>query len=226
MKTKKYFYFILFLFLIYSCSHRPISPSLSLTTATSGLIKGNSASFPIYLTDTLINRVELENKYSPDVFIIHSGHILKPDLSKAENEKTLETLPSKGINLVNLTLEDFAIAELQEIHFENYKQEFLNSTVIDLNLDDLITNPNIYSYKQYNGVTFIGLSDHKISPNLTKRKYIVDDYVLSILKVKKKVLQSKNSHPIQSFIIIHNIGSKIDEVMTRLPPSFINSLAN
>jgi hypothetical protein len=182
-------------------------------------------SFPIYLTNSLVKREELEKKFSHEIFIIHTGHILKPDLPKLENEKNLEILSSNGINLVNLTLEDFIIADFQGINFENYNQAFLNSSVIDLSLDALISAKNISSYAIHGTMAFVGLSDKNLDDK-SNIKYIVDDYVLSILKVKKTALKSNLSAPITSFIIIHTLGTEINDVMTRLPPLFINSLAN
>lgn len=211
---------------LYSCSHTQKQAPISIASISSGIMKNHLASFPVYLTNSLESRTELEKKYSPDVFIIHTGHILKPNLSKAENEKTLENLSGLGINLVNLTLEDFAISENQNINFENYKQNFLNSSVIDLNLDSLATGKNIRSYVLNDGVAFIGLSDTVIGKNVPKEKFLIDDYVLAILKVKKNALKENLEKPIKSFIIVHTLGSEINEVMSRLPPSFINSLAN
>jgi hypothetical protein len=223
-------FFLVTLSFICSCSHQPSDTGISIVTATSGLMKNRQAPFPVYLTNAPVNRTDLEKKYSSDVFIVHTGHILKPELSKAENEKNLEALSSLGINLVNLTLEDFVIAESQEINFENYKQAFLNSSVIDLNLDALATAKNIHSYEEHGGMAFIGLSDSKIDKKLlqekSKEKYIINDYVLSILKVKKTALKNAAPSSNHSFIIIHTLGADINEVMARLPPSFINSLAD
>jgi hypothetical protein len=217
--------FIISLFL-FSCSHQP-SRGVSIVAPTSGLMKNSLAPFSVYLTDTLVNRTDLEKKYSGPLYIVHTGHILSPKLSKDENEKNLNSLITLGINLVNLTLEDFIIAELQGIKFENYNQKFLNSSVIDVNLDGLVKAKNINSYETSEGMAFLGLSDKRLDKKLikeeTKEKYIINDYVLSILKVKKTALQNS---PVNSFVIIHTLGNEINEVMTRLPPSYINSLAN
>ena len=215
---------------VISCSHQASNTGISIVASTSGLMKNRLANFPIFLTDTLVNRIDLEKKYSSDIFIVHTGHILKPTLTKDENEKTLASLSSLGINLVNLTLEDFIVAESQEINFENYNQAFLNSSVVDLNLDALAVAKNISSYDVHDGMAFIGLSDNKVDKSLamlkSKEHYIISDYVLSILKVKKAALKSVTPTAIQSFIIIHTLGNEINGVMERLPPSFINSLTN
>ena len=232
MKSESLITFILLILLsfAFSCSHQAKNTGISIIASSSGLMKTPLAAFPIYLTDSLVNRKELEKKYSNDIFIVHTGHILKPNLSKVENEKILESLSTLGINLVNLTLEDFVIADTQQINFEKYNQAFLNSSVIDLNLDALASAKNIHSYESHDAIAFIGLSDSKIDKKLleekAKEKYIINDYALSILKVKKEAL--KTAHPItlQSFIIIHTLGNEINEVMSRLPPSFINSLAD
>lgn len=220
------FLFVAIIVLSFSCSHSPSNGNISIIASSSGLMKNNEATFPIYLTDSFIKRIDLEKKYASDIFIIHTGHILKSTLSKSENEKNLETLSNLGINLVNLTLEDFVIAEAQGINFENYDQTFLNSTVVDLNRDDLATAKNIFPFKVHDSIAFIGLSDSTLDSKLPKEKYIINDYVLSILKVKRSVLKTTLPNTVNSFVIIHNLGKEINEVMVRLPPSFINSLAD
>lgn len=225
MKKISSVFSVMLLSVLFSCSHTPSNSGISITTATTGLMKNHIAPFPIYLTETMEERGTLEKKYTKDLFIVHTGHVLKPNLTKAQNEKILENLSSLGINLVNLTLEDFAIAEAQGINFENYNQTFLNSSVVDLNLDNLATGKNIHSYEVHDGIAFIGLSDKILDKKLSNEKYLISDYVLSILKVKKTALKSANPATINSFVIIHKLGAGINEVMERLPPSFINSLA-
>lgn len=226
MLKKTFLFQVIILFVMVSCSHTKPNTGISIATASSGLMKNHIVPFPVYLTETLEPRAVLEKKYSADVFIVHTGHILKPNLTKEQNEKTLSSLKNYGINLVNLTLEDFAIAEAQGIDFENYDQTFLNSSVIDITQDNLALGKNIESYDVHNGIAFIGLSDSKLDKKLPKEKYIISDYVLSILKVKKSALKTATPTTINSFILIHNLGSEINEVMERLPPSFINSLAD
>jgi hypothetical protein len=215
-----------FLVMLFSCSHNQANNGISIASASSGLMKNHIAPFPVYLISTLEKRADIEKKTSKDVFIVHTGHILKPNLTKIDNEKILESLPSLGINLVNLTLEDFLIAEVQGINFENYNQTFLNSSVVDLNLDSLATGKNIEAYDVHDGIAFIGLSDKNVDKKLPNDKYLLSDYVLTILKVKKTALKTATPTTISSFIIIHNIGNEINDVMGRLPPSFINSLAD
>lgn len=230
MKLKSLSLLLIVLFFAISCSHTKRTTGYSIIASSKGLMKNSQAPFPVFLTDNLINRKDLEKKFSKDVFIVHTGHILKSNLSKAENEKNLELLSSLGINLVNLTLEDFVVADTQGINFENYNQNFLNSSVIDLNQDALATARNINSYELQGPVAFIGLSDDSLDKSLSleknKQKYIISDYVLSVLKVKKTAISSNPPDSIHSFIIIHTIGNEINEVMTRLPPSFTNSLAD
>ena len=228
ISMKKIVVVLLFLILtLYSCSHTSAPNNVSFSVASSGLLKNNLAPFPILLTDKVEPRIDLEAKYSSkELFIIHTGHLLNPTLKKEENENKLKSLEGKGIDLINLTLEDFITADSQGIRFEDYNQLFLNSSVVDLNTDTLATAKNILPYDVHGGMAFIGLSDNKIDKNLTKDKYIINDYVLSILKIKKIALQATAIKPVSSFIIIHTLGSEIDEVMERLPPSFINSMTD
>ncbi|RPJ71181.1 MAG: hypothetical protein EHM20_14840 [Alphaproteobacteria bacterium] len=221
------FQVVLLAFIVTSCSHQKRAAGMSLTTASSGLIKNHIASFPIYLTGKIEKRVSLEKKYSQNVFIIHTGHVLKANLSKIENENTLMALAAEGYNLINLSLEDFAVANAQGIDFENFENlSFINSSVIDLNRDDLATAKNITPFFSHEEVTFIGLSDTKLDKKLTHEKFILSDYVLSVLKAKKQALNTAAPNSFNSFIIVHTLGSEINDVMVRLPPSFINSLAN
>lgn len=225
MKFNQFFIASLLL-LVFSCSHQPKEETVSIVSSSFGLLKNKLAPFPIYLTDSLVNRKEFEKKYSKDIFIIHTGHVLKSTLSKTENENNLELLGQSGINLVNLTLEDFVIAESQGIKFEKYNLAFLNSSVVDLTIDALATGKNIFAYDVHAPIAFIGLSDNKIDKKLSQERYIINDYVLSILKVKKNAVKMAAPAVINSFIIIHTLGNEMNEVMSRLPPSFINSLAN
>lgn len=217
---------LILLVVMVSCSHTKPTSGISIATATTGLMKNSIAPFPVYLTDTLETRAEIEKKYSSDIFIVHIGHILKPNMTKAQNEKTLASLKDYGFNLINLTIEDIAIAAEQGINFEQYDQTFLNATVYDLSQDRLVSGKNIVSYDVHDGVGFIGLSDNKLDKNLHQEKFIITDYVLSILKVKKTALKTATPTTINSFILVHNLGAGINEVMERLPPSFINSLAD
>lgn len=212
--------------LLTSCSHQKVGGDVSITTASAGLLKNKIAPFPIYLTEKLENRNDLVKKYSDDIYMVHTGHVLKPNLTKIENENNLQALSTMGFNLVNLTLEDFVIADTQGINFENYSNiPFINSSVIDLNLDGLATAKNITSSYTIDGIAFIGLSDSKLDKKLSKDKFIINDYVLSILKVKRAVLKSAPNE-LKNFIIVHTLGTEINDVMSRLPASFINSLAD
>lgn len=198
----------------------------SITYHSKGLLKTNLASFPIFLIDGSESRPQIEEKYSKDVLIIHTGHILDPKKSKVENESELNSLANRGIDVVNLTVEDFAVAFKQNINLEKYQINFLNSSVISLETDSLVTGKNISSYYTHENVAFAGLSDRKIASNLPSEKFIIDDYVLSILKIKKKILKDFGEKHPENFIIVHNIGDEIKDVLERLPPSFLNSLAN
>jgi hypothetical protein len=220
------FLFLIFTLFLSSCSSTPKMETYSITYHSKGLLKTNLAGFPIFLIDGAESRTQIEEKYSKDVLIIHTGHVLDPKKSKAENENELSELAIRGIDVVNLTLEDFAVALKQNINFDNYQINFLNSTVISLETDSLVTGKNISSYYTHENVAFVGLTDRRVGENLPSEKFIADDYVLSILKIKKKILKDFGEKHPENFIIIHNIGNEIKEVLERLPPSFLNSLAN
>ena len=214
-----------------SCSSAPTRNSVSIATASSGLVKNNSIPFPLYLTDKIESKFEVEKKTANNVFIVHTGHILVASATKAQNEETLASLVGKGVDVVNLTIEDFIIADSQGISFEKYPQQFLNSSVVDLNEDNFIKKANINPYIIHDGVALIGLSDKKMDKKLSMEKFLVSDYVLALLRAKKAALkdtsvENNQDNPLRSFVIIHTIGSEINEVMERLPSNFINSLAD
>lgn len=222
---------IISMFALASCSSTPKTGPVSLAMASSGVVKNNNLTFPLYLTDKIESRFEVEKKTASNVVIVHTGHILKATATKAQNEEILNSLMGKGIDVVNLSIEDFIIADAQEISFEKYPQQFLNSSVVDLNEDNFIKKSNINPYIIYEGITLLGLSDKKIDQKFSMEKFLVSDYALAILRARKSALkdplaQKNKEAPPQSFIIIHTIGSEINEVMERLPSNFINSLAN
>lgn len=217
--------------LLVSCSSNQKRSSVSISTASSGIVKNHDIAFPLYLTDKIETKTEVMAKTSPDVFIVHTGHILKADATKAQNEATLLSLTGKEIDVVNLTIEDFTIADTQGISFDKYPQQFLNSSVVDLNEDNFVKKANINPYIIHEGVALIGLSDKKMDKKLSMDKFLVSDYVLAVLRARKAALKDTSldanpASPLRSFVIVHTIGSDINDVMERLPPNFINSLAN
>jgi hypothetical protein len=218
---------LLAILILTSCSHQVSDSGTVFTAPSLGIIENKTTSFPIYLTNTLEKRIELEKKYSNNIFIIHTGHVLKAKLSKEENEKILFDLIEQNYNLINLTQEDFLIANNQGISLESFdKLLFLNSSVIDLNQDALVSSKNITSMANHEDVTFIGLSDSNVDETLEKDRFIIGDYVLSLLKAKVFAQKSDAQQTPKSIIIIHTLGKEFDEVMLRLPSSFISSLAN
>lgn len=225
------FLILLTALLLTSCSSVKKTNSVSISTASSGVVKNHDLEFPLYLTDKIETKEAVISKTSSTVFIVHTGHLLKANASKAQNEAVLGSLNGKGIDVVNLSIEDFIIADQQEISFEKYPQKFLNSSVVNLNEDNIITKNNIAPYVIHDGVALIGLSDKNIDKLLSMDKFLVSDYVLAVLRARKAALKDTSSainpeKPLTSFVIVHTMGSDINEVMERLPPNFINSLAD
>lgn len=219
------------LFLLSACSSNQKKKTVSISTASSGLVKNHNLDFPLFLTNQIEVRDVVEDKTSSDVFIVHTGHLLKANASKSQNEAVLESLKGKGIDVVNLSIEDFIIADQQDISFEKYPQKFLNSSVVNLNEDNIIAKKNITPYVIHEGVAMIGLSDKNIDKLLSMDKFIVSDYVLAVLRARKAALKDTSGaitpeKPLHSYVIVHTMGGDINEVMERLPPNFINSLAD
>jgi hypothetical protein len=225
--------FALFLILASCSSTKPVS-NISIATASSGIVKNPNIPFNLYLTDKIEPREELASKAGNNAIIVHTGHILKSALSKAENEKILESLNGSGFDAINLTIEDFIIADKKGISFEAYPSlTFLNSSVVDLNEDNIISKSNIKPYILREDVALIGISDKVIDGTLSVEKFLVSDYVLAILRAKKAaskevsaISTASENKTLNSFLIVHTIGEDINEVMSRLPPTFINSLAD
>lgn len=229
---KSNYYFVLCaLLLLSACSSGQKKNTISISTASSGVVKNHNLDFPLYLTDKIEAKDAVIGKTSADVFVVHTGHLLKANASKAQNEAVLESLKGKGVDVVNLSIEDFIIADQQEISFEKYPQKFLNSSVVNLNEDNIISKSNITPYVIHDGVAMIGLSDKNIDKLLSMDKFLVSDYVLAVLRARKAALKdnavtASPSIPLHSFVIVHTMGADINEVMERLPPNFINSLAD
>lgn len=224
-------FLIFVILLIAACSSGQQKNTVSISTASSGVLKNHNLNFPLYLTDKVETKDTVINKTSENVFIVHTGHLLKANATKAQNEAVLESLTGKGIDVVNLSIEDFIIADQQEISFEKYPQKFLNSSVVNLNEDNIIAKNNIAPFIVHDGVALIGLSDKNIDKLLSMDKFLVSDYVLAVLRARKGALKNTSlaanaSAPLHSFVIVHTMGSEINDVMERLPPNFINSLAD
>lgn len=222
---------IFVILLISACSSGQKKNTISISTASSGVLKNHNLNFPLYLTDKVETKDTVINKTSENVFIVHTGHLLKANATKAQNEAVLESLTGKGIDVVNLSIEDFIIADQQEISFEKYPQNFLNSSVVNLNEDNIIAKNNISPFIVHDGVALIGLSDKNIDKLLSMDKFLVSDYVLAVLRARKGALKNTSlaaapSAPLHSFVIVHTMGAEINDVMERLPPTFINSLAD
>lgn len=225
------FFLIVLILTFTSCSGNKKKNTVSISTASSGIVKNSNLDFPLFLTDKIEQKEEVISKTSSDVYIVHTGHLLKANVTKAQNEAILDSLTGKGIDIVNLSIEDFIIADQQEISFEKYPQKFLNSSVVNLNEDNIIEKSNITPYVIRDGVAIIGLSDKNIDKLLSMEKFLVSDYVLAILRARKAALKdataaSNPEKPLHSFVIIHTMGADINEVMERLPPNFINSLTD
>lgn len=225
--------FIGFSLLAISCSSvKKDVNSVAITPASLGIIENSIMPFTLYLTDKIESRADVERKTNSNVFIVHVGHLLKANFSKKENEAILESLAGKGINAVNLTIEDFTIADNQEIFFEKYPQQFLNSSVVDLNEDYIISRPNIAPFIIHQGVALIGLSDKKREKIPNAEKFLVSDYVLSILRARKAAIKENTirpnpEFPLASFVLVHTLpANEIQGVLDRLPPNFVNSLTN
>lgn len=218
--------------LVSGCSSTKENNSVSITPATLGVVKNNSIEFPLYLTNKIENRADVERKTSSNVYIVHTGHFLNPNLSKQENEAILESFSGSGINAINIALEDFIIADKLGISFDKYAYKFLNSSVVDLNEDNIISKNNIAPYVIHRGVAIIGLSDQRLDKSLNGDKFLVSDYVLAILRAKKAAIKESTSQPdaefpLKSFVLVHTIDHDIMQaVLERLPPNFINSLAD
>ncbi len=208
---------ILFIFLV-SCSHESKRKTVTVSTTSLGILTNEAISIPMLITNDIKN-TNTEEK----ILKIHQGHFLDASNKKEDNIKILTELENANFHLVNLSLSDIAIAEHQEIDFTQFKKLiFLNSTITDINRGDLYSNVNILPYYIFEDAVFIGLSDHKAAPAIPTNRFLFNDHVFSILKIKKVT----SDRQFKSYIIIHHIGDEINTIMDRLPPSFINSLAN
>ncbi len=204
--------------ILFSCSHEHKRTTVTITPTNLGIVKNPAVSIPLYFT------LDANDKEAPaESLKIHLGHFLKPNLSKDQNSAILKKLEESNFHLVNLSLEDIAIAENQGLKFSDYKKLiFLNSSVTDLTKDDLYSDSNVLPYYTYEDAVLLGLSDYEVDKKISSSRFIFNDYVYSILRIKK-LTKAKN---FKSYIIIHHIGNRINDVMDRLPPTFINSLAN
>jgi hypothetical protein len=88
-------------------------------------------------------------------------------------------------------------------------------------MDDLYKKTNVLPYYAMEEVVFIGLSDNQYIKPLNTNRFLINDNVYSVLKIKKQTREKKY----KSYILIHHLGNEITDIMNRLPPTFIDSLA-
>lgn len=210
---------VLIILIFAGCSHQSSRTTFTIAPAAKGLIKNSNLGFPILITQNLI-----EKEIPKDALLIHQGHFLKKSNSKDLNESIIHQFEENNFHLINLSLEDLAIVQEQGIHLNQFRKLiFLNSTISEVSKDQLYSEDNVVPYYIYNDIVFIGLSDKILTSNTSIDNLLVNDYVFSILKIKKSS-KEKNA---KSYILIHNLSStEINEIMDRLPPAFINSLAD
>lgn len=208
-----------FLIILASCSHQPNRATFNIASANKGLIKNSSLEFPLFISQNLI-----EKDLPKEALLVHRGHFLIKTNTKEANEAILHQLEDNNFHLINLSLDDLAIAIEQSIQFNQFKKLiFLNSTISEVSKDQLYNEENVVPYYIYNDIVFIGLTDKNISKDVNTDNWLVNDYVFSILKIKK-ITKEKN---IKSYMLIHNLSiNEMTEIMERLPPTFINSLAD
>lgn len=215
-----------------SCSSSKPRGSVSIVPISYGVVNGRDLTFSMYITDKVGTKEEMIKKTDENGLFIHVGHILKIEAAKTENIAALKAIEESGFHIVNLSLEDIMVANLQEINLEQFKLKFLNTSVVDINEDDIFKAKNVSPFIVHEGAAILGLSDDKLSPKLEAEKFIVSDYVLAILKARKDLTaQNKRDKknpapPIRSFLIVHSLGKDILSIMERLPPNFMSSLAN
>jgi hypothetical protein len=211
--------------LLSACSSKSQKNTVSISTASVGVAKNSQIHFPLVLVDRIENKSLHLEKLGEDVLVIHTGHFLKATASKDENVKILNQIIEAKIDYVNLAIEDFIIADQLGIDLEAYNIKFLNSSVVNLNEDNIIEKTNIKPFYFHDDVTIMGLSDKNIDKLLSLDKYIVSDHVLALIRARK--LASKQQTSPSNIVIIHTmLPAEINEVMDRLPPNFINSLAD
>lgn len=224
--TKLYTVFIsLVLISLIGCSSKSVKNTVSISTASVGVVKNSQIHFPLVLIDHIENKSLHSEKLGEDVIVVHTGHFLKANVGKEENIKILNQLIDSKIDYVNLAIEDFIIADQTGIDLEAYNLKFINSSVVNLNEDNIIEKTNIKPFYIHDEVAIMGLSDKNIDKLLSLDKYIVSDHVLALIRARK--LATKQQSTPSNIVIIHTmLPEEMNEVMDRLPPNFINSLAD
>ena len=208
-----------------SCSYLSQKKPVSISTASMGVIKNSHIHFPIVLVDRIETKHLNSEKYGRDVVIVHTGHFFKANVTKEENLKILNQMIESKIDYVNLAIEDFIIAEQLSIDLEAYDIKFINTTVVDLNEDNIIEKKNIKPFYVHEDILLMGLSDKNVDKLLLLDKYIVSDYVLALMRARKMAFKLQSST--SNILIIHTMHSdEINEILDRLPPNFINSLTD
>lgn len=219
-----------------SCASNSPEGTVSITTAQNGVFTGEQLSFPLYITDKNISKDDVKKEMGNDVLFVYQGPILDAKKTKEENLKSLALIKLNQYDLVNLNLEDLLVAKTQDINLDTTGLNFINTSIEDIKLDKTYRSKKVAPFALYKDVIILGLSGPKLSPDFINadviNEYHVGDYALSILKTRKEISlltapnpkkkNKKEQLKIQSFIIIHDLGSDINDVTSRLPPYFMD----
>ncbi len=224
-KNSLIIWILILLSLLFSCSSNKSKDSVSISTASIGEVKNSHIDFPLVLIDKIESKESMIQKHGDDVVVVHSGHFLKATAPKEENIKILNDLVNAKIDYVNLAIEDFIIADQKGIDFTSFSIKFINSSVVNLNEDNIIESENIKPFYIHNDVAIMGLSDKNIDKLLSLDKFIVSDHVLALLRARK--IANKLTTPPTDIVIVHTMPpEEMNEILDRLPPNFISSLAD
>lgn len=219
----------LILNIFWSCSTSTPVSNFEKTEESVAIYTGDAIDFPVKVLhqSTLANKNE-----DKDALVIYNDRIFSKTKSADENIKAFSAIEASSARYIILTVEDLAIIQAQNLKLDSSKLKFINTGIYSSHNDQVLKNKFIVPYIVHKDVVVLGLTKETAAAQEEDSDFYVADYALALLQTKAEVDKvfakstSKNKKnekmKSKSFLIIHDLGNGIDEIIERLPKHFIN----
>lgn len=213
--------------LVWSCSSSTPVSNFEKSSESVAIYTGDAIDFPVRILHTGTLSDQIKDK---DTLVVYNDRIFSKDKSAQENTKAFQAIEASSAHYVILTVDDLAIIENQNLNFDKSKVKFINTGIYSSHNDQVLKNKFIVPYIVHKDVVVLGLTKETPALQDENSDFYVADYALALLQTKAEVdkVFSKNKNKknekvkSKSFLIIHDLGSGIDEIVERLPKHFIN----
>lgn len=209
-----------------SCSSSSPISNFEKAEESVAIYTGDAIDFPIKILHANNVSDKINDK---EALVLYNDRVFNKTKSAQDNIKAFHAIESSSVQYIILSSEDLAIIESQNLNFEKSKTKFINTGIYSSHNDQVLRNKFIVPYIIHKDAVVLGLTKETPAAQEENSDFYVADYALSLLQTKSEVdkLLKKNKKKNEkikskSFLIVHDLGNAIDEIIERLPRHFIN----